>query len=95
MKKLLFIAVFISISIFSSVSIGMNNDKHIPIDFAEQTIEDDTNNNNSAAALKDCTVRLDFELADGTTIQGEITFVDVTWWDCTKMKFAAWWARTF
>ena len=45
--------------------------------------------------LKDCTVRLDFELEDGTTIEGEITFVDVSWWDCTKMQLAAWWERNF
>ena len=94
MKKLLFTAILISISILSSVSIGKNQDKHIPIDLTEQTVENYIENN-SAAELKDCTVRLDFELADGTTIQGEITFVDVTWWECSKMQLAAWWERNF
>jgi hypothetical protein len=45
--------------------------------------------------LKDCTVKLDFKLEDGTKIQGELTFIDVSWWDCTKMQLGAWWARNF
>ena len=44
---------------------------------------------------KDCAVKLDFELSDGSTIQGELTFSNVTWWECTKMQVAAWWERNF
>ena len=46
-------------------------------------------------ASKDCVVRLDIELEDGTTIQGEVVFMDVSWRDCTKIKLADWRTRNF
>lgn len=49
----------------------------------------------TAGLKKDCTVKLDMDLEGGGHIQGEITFDDVSWWDCTKIKVAAWFARTF
>ncbi|MDD3004387.1 hypothetical protein [Flavobacterium sp.] len=45
--------------------------------------------------LKECEVRLDMKLEDGTTIVGTVTFSDVSWWDCSKMQLAAWWGRNF
>jgi hypothetical protein len=95
MKKLLFLAIFVCGSMFSSVSIGMDNKEPFTKDIAKLTSENYSQNTNAVSTTKDCTVRLDIELADGTTIQGEITFVDVSWWDCTKMQLAAWWERTF
>lgn len=49
----------------------------------------------TAGMKKDCTVKLDMDLKGGGHIQGEITFEDVSWWDCTKIKVTAWFARTF
>ena len=39
---------------------------------------------------RDCTVRIKNE-----TYDLEVTFEDVTWFQCMKMKLAAWWDRTF
>ena len=89
MKRLLTIAI-LSVFTFSFASNGMINDNEPKIE-AQTIIE----NPLQTDELKDCTVRLDFELSDGTTIQGEITFVDVSWWSCTKMQLAAWWKRNF
>lgn len=96
MKKLHILSVFISFSILSYASVG-NTVKHAfnGVDAVEQTIEGQFLNSEKVNLSKDCTVRLDFELEDGTTIQGELTFVDVSWWECTKMQFAAWWKRNF
>ena len=89
MKKVIVIAI-LSVFTFGFASNGIINDY-------EQNTEVQTLIDNPIQTddLKDCTVRLDFELSDGTTIQGEITFVDVTWWQCTKMQLAAWWERNF
>ena len=94
MKKLtLTLALIISL-LLNYTSVNANNNKSFSIDCIEQTSNDALQTNNTID-LRDCTVRLDFELDDGTTIQGEITFSDVSWWDCTKMQFAAWWERNF
>ena len=79
---------------FASVGKEMKNPFN-KVDAVEQAIESQFLNSEEVELLKDCTVRLDFELEDGTTIQGEMTFVDVSWWDCTKMQLAAWWKRNF
>lgn len=89
MKKLFLIAI-LSVFTFGFASNGMINDNDPKIE--AQKINE---NHLQTVAIRDCTVRLDFELSDGTTIQGEITFVDVTWWQCTKMQLAAWWERNF
>lgn len=96
MKKLLILSVFISFSMLSFASVGkeMKNPFN-KVDAVEQALESHFLNSEEVELLKDCTVRLDFELGDGTTIQGELTFVDVSWWSCTKMQFAAWWKRNF
>ncbi len=47
------------------------------------------------AVKKDCTVKVDVELEDGSTIKGEVMFEDITWWQCTKAQVASWWKRTF
>jgi len=49
----------------------------------------------TADLKKDCTVKLDFTLDNGTQIKGEITFADISWWDCTKIQVAAWFERNF
>lgn len=89
MKKLFLIAT-LSVFTLSFASNGMINENKPKIK-TQEIIE----NHLQTDERKDCTVRLDFELEDGTTIQGEITFVDVSWWDCTKMQLAAWWERNF
>lgn len=45
--------------------------------------------------LKDCEVRLDMTLENGTKIEGTVIFSDVSWFDCAKMQLAAWWTRNF
>lgn len=39
---------------------------------------------------KDCTVRV-----SSGSIEVEVTFHDVSWWTCAKLKVGAWWKRTF
>lgn len=90
MKKLFLIAVM-NVFTFGFASNGIINDYDPKIE--AQKINE--NNLQTIPREKNCTVRLDFELSDGTTIEGEITFVDVTWWQCTKMQLAAWWERNF
>ena len=79
----------------SSASIGINNKSLSTTYLAEETFENSCQQTKTTNVLKDCTVKLDFELEDGTTIQGEITFVDISWWDCTQIQIVAWWERTF
>ena len=38
----------------------------------------------------DCTVRVEVD-----NVEWEVTFYEVTWFQCQKMKLAAWWNRTF
>lgn len=40
--------------------------------------------------LKDCTVTVSTE-----KYVLEVTFYDVSWWTCVKLKTAAWWERNF
>ena len=94
MKKLFALAIILSVFTLGFASNGMINESEVKIE-AQQIIENPMQTNELSNLTKDCTVRLDFELSDGTTIQGEITFVDVTWWQCTKMQLAAWWERNF
>lgn len=39
---------------------------------------------------RDCTVRFTTNNMDV-----EVTFYDVSWWTCTKLKVGAWWHRNF
>lgn len=87
MKKLFLIAI-LSVFTFVFASNGKINEPKIE---AQKINENHSQN----LLLKDCTVRLDFKLSDGTTIQGEITFLEVTWWLCTRMQLLAWWERNF
>ena len=95
MKKLTFVLIVFSFITFSFASTGISNENNSSIAEAAKTTESSIQNSENSTLLKDCTVRLDFELEDGTTIQGELTFVDVSWWDCTKMQLGAWWYRNF
>lgn len=95
MKKLsilLLVFSFINFSFASNFISYKNSDGRLEV---LNTTENLAETSENSILLKDCTVRLDFELEDGTTIEGEITFVDVSWWDCTKMQLAAWWERNF
>lgn len=80
---------------FSSDSIGMDKVKFHAIDLEEKIIENQDQFIMAVKLLRDCTVRLKFDLGNGITIQGEITIGDVTWWECTKLQIAAWWHRNF
>jgi len=95
MKKLTFILIVFSFITFSFASSNIPNELNCSEYEVVKTTENAIENSENSNLLKDCTVRLDFTLEDGTTIQGEITFVDVSWWDCTKMQLAAWWERNF
>lgn len=39
---------------------------------------------------RDCTVRVTTD-----NIDVEVTFYDVSWWTCAKLKVGAWWHRNF
>lgn len=94
MKKVILILVFINSSLMCFAS--TNNKSNLSQeDLVEQRVGNLPQENDIIVLLKECTVKFDVELEDGTTITGEITFSDVSWWDCTKMKFGAWWASTF
>lgn len=93
MKTILLITTFVISSMLSPASLYENN--LLKKDFIEQTPNNSYQDNEATSQRKDCTVRVDFELEDGSTIQGEITFVDVSWWDCTQMQLFAWWKRNF
>ena len=88
MMKELFLIAILSVFTFGFASNGKINEPKIE---AQKINENHSQN----LLLKDCTVRLDFKLSDGTTIQGEITFLEVTWWLCTRMQLLAWWERNF
>jgi hypothetical protein len=45
--------------------------------------------------LKECTVRLNMTLENGTKIEGTVTFSDVSWLECATMQLGAWWDRNF
>lgn len=89
MKKLFLIAI-LSVFTFGFASNGKINDNEPKIE--AQKIDE---NHLQTLVIKDCTVRLDFKLSYRTTIQGEITFLEVTWWQCIKMQVLAWWERNF
>jgi len=95
MKKLTFLLIVFSFITLGFASNGISNENNCEKLRAINTTESIAETSENSVLLKDCTVRLDFELEDGTTIQREITFVDVSWWDCTKMQLAAWWKRNF
>ncbi len=96
MKKLLILSFIISFSMLNFASVGKDmRNSFNKVDAAELAIKNRFQNSLEVELLKECSVRLGFTLEDGTTIQGELTFVDVSWWSCTKMQFAAWWKRTF
>jgi hypothetical protein len=95
MRKLTFILIVFSFITFGFASTGVSNENHCANIEVIKITERQTETRENSNLVKDCTVRLDFTLEDGTTIQGELTFVDVSWWDCTKMQLGAWWGRNF
>jgi hypothetical protein len=95
MKKTILIIALICSSLSNFASSEIVNENISLTDINEQPINISFQNPKSFTSFKDCTVRLDFELADGSTIEGEITFEDVSWWECSKMQLGAWWARNF
>lgn len=95
MKKLLILTIFVCYSTLGFASDSIDLDYlSVKENKVEQVVEDNTLQTVSLLK-KDCTVSFNVELENGTIVQGELTFSDVSWWDCTKMKFAAWWASTF
>lgn len=92
MSKALFMSVLMSVAFIGSSSMVI--DKSLSIESSRQSIE---SNRGSLPDdfRKDCTVKLDVKLSNGSTLTGELTFSDVTWWECTKMQVAAWWERNF
>lgn len=95
MRKLTFILIVFSFITFSFASTVISDENNCSIAKVVKTTERTIQTSENSNLLKDCTVRLDFTLEDGTTIQGELTFVDVSWWDCRKMQLGAWWKRNF
>lgn len=62
MKKILLIVAFIFTSLLNSASISENGENLFSEDFVEQTSDNFYQINDAIYMLKDCTVRLDFEL---------------------------------
>jgi|GEM_PF-2339071 len=62
---------------------GRDMEKTLPLQEASVQVMDRCMEN---PAGSDCTIRVNFTTDDGTKIQGELTFVDVSWWECTKIK---------
>ena len=42
-----------------------------------------------------CTINVEIRLSDGTTVTGEITIVDISWWDCAKVKVGNFLSKVF
>lgn len=91
MKKTLFLMLFVCLSCFSFASVN----KSLRYNDVGNSSKLFKNQLYQAEKIKECTVKLDFELEDGTVIQGTLTFSDVSWWDCSKMQLVAWWERNF
>ncbi len=47
------------------------------------------------AAVVDCTVRVNFTTDEGTRIEGELTFVDIPWWECAAIKVGNFLSKIF
>ena len=90
MSKLFAIIALMSIAFLGSASNTIKKAR-IATDHPTESKSEPTSND----LRKDCTVRLDKKLENGSTLKGELTFSDVTWWECTKMQVAAWWERNF
>jgi hypothetical protein len=91
MRKLVVLSFILSVftlSFASPVNELHTLDKSINTENCKQTCE-------PAELSGSCTVKLNETLADGTTVQGELTFSDVSWWTCKKMQFVAWFSRNF
>lgn len=43
----------------------------------------------------DCTIHVNFTTDDGTRIEGELTFVDIPWWECAAIKIGNFLSRIF
>ena len=95
MRKLTFILLVFSFITFSFAATGVSDENNRSTFKVVKTTENNIQTSKNSNLLKDCTVRLNFTLEDGTTIEGEITFVDVSWWSCSAMQLGAWWKRTF
>lgn len=95
MKKIFLIVILTSFSVFSSDLSGMNDNNTQQNFITGQIWINSHRIHNSEAARVDCDISITYEKADGSTVQANLTFVDVTWWDCTKMKVASWLARVF
>ena len=90
MKKFLFI---VSLSILSGFTMNIDAKTkkiiHSENGFSALRVIDLTKvNQENELFVKDCTIKVNIESESGTTIQGEITFVDISWWECTKIKIA-------
>ncbi len=90
MSKLFAISALMGIAFFGSASNTIKK-ASIATDHPTESICEHPSND----IRKDCTVKLDMKLENGSTLKGELTFSDVTWWECTKMQVAAWWERNF
>ncbi|MEX0722124.1 MAG: hypothetical protein WD059_15710 [Balneolaceae bacterium] len=72
-------------------------EKDIKSDSIELIFDDSTTQNFACGSesqlnlvLRDCTVTM-----KGDNYELEVTFYDVSWWTCTKLKIGTWWNNTF
>ena len=43
----------------------------------------------------DCTIHVNFTTDDGTRIEGDLTFVDIPWWECAAIKIGNFLSKIF
>lgn len=94
MKRSVILMTMMCLAVLGFASVNVENNLTLPATSSQQTLYE-MKPLLPACVKKDCTVKLDFTLESGAEVKGEITFVDVSWWDCTKIQVAAWFARTF
>ncbi|GAB5551962.1 MAG: hypothetical protein Sapg2KO_15530 [Saprospiraceae bacterium] len=80
----------------TSANVGLN-----PLDFklgkeiVKETTPEQVNLTLAEEAPKECTVTYRTTLEDGTKIESEVTFSDLSGWQCTKLKVGLFLDRIF
>lgn len=83
MRKLVFLLCLIGYISGAQAEEGNGTEEAVTLQEARVQVMDRCTED---PAGSDCTIRVNFTTDDGTRIQGELTFVDISWWECTKIK---------
>lgn len=93
LKHYFLLTTLVCMAFFTSASDGMQG--HVNVGYKSNDLIENALIIVPTADAKDCTVKIDVTLEDGSTIKGEVMIENITWWQCTKIQVAAWWERTF